>query len=855
MNNSGMNSFYIGVVESRHGDPFKIGRCKVRVFGIHTEDKTELPTKDLPWAYPLSQITSASISGIGIAATGLLNGSWVLITFLDEYKQKPIILGSLGGVPVSEPSKFVPTQFDAPPHLVDSEMIPIVNPSPDNPSTPDGESTTPNIPSTPGKVNDPKQMKISEAGKAFIKNHEALSSLEKGRNVPTRNWASLPDSTPIYSYRDTKGLWTIGYGNRFLLNGTEVNADTVLTKAECESLFEGKLEQEFESGVRNKLSVQVTQEMYDALISMAWNMGVGGLTSSQMFSALNSGKYDVAAALIPSTRNNNGTLSGRRAEEKKLFSSGGFPSSDGRGVSEFPEQKLEKAEQEAGQLSNNNSGGGASPNPSTSQQTQSDNIGFVDPDNVYPRDVDEQDSDRLSRRESESDTILKIKESARMVGVKTSGTKPWTQPKIPYVASYPYNNVRISESGHVIEIDDTKDAERLHWYHRAGTYTEIDANGTVVNRIVGDDFSILERSGHVYIKGNLQVNIEGNANVTVESDLNLSVKGNLVAKIGGDMALEIGGNMTHSVGGFYQLNVGTDYFATVNGQASISANENVFAAKGDSTLNAGGVNSINGERINLNSGTGSLPKISVPTPREPRKDKELPPLVNLFRYSELYGAVDTPEDGDPSEFNAQKAKIFDPEEKVPTIPSEKDKITVANKSPAPGKTISCDKLEDSDITPGYKLSELFTLGDLLARGKSGYPKGLNYGKTSSEIICNLKAITINCLDLIKAAYPNMIITSTWRSEEYNNTLRGASKTSDHLSGCAADLQFNGFDRKQYIQAAAAIQKMLPSYNQIILEYRGSSMWLHVSYKQTGNKMQCLTLDATSNKILKSDGFC
>ena len=58
-----------GVVEDRR-DPLMIGRCRVRILGWHTEDKTELPTTMLPWAQPLMPITSASQVGVGQAPIG-----------------------------------------------------------------------------------------------------------------------------------------------------------------------------------------------------------------------------------------------------------------------------------------------------------------------------------------------------------------------------------------------------------------------------------------------------------------------------------------------------------------------------------------------------------------------------------------------------------------------------------------------------------------------------------------------------------------------------------------------------------------------------------------------------------------
>ena len=75
----GFNGFtwWIGVVEDNN-DPEKLGRVRVRCLGLHTENKNELPTEDLPWATPMMPLTSGSISQIGQAPTGLQNGSGVV---------------------------------------------------------------------------------------------------------------------------------------------------------------------------------------------------------------------------------------------------------------------------------------------------------------------------------------------------------------------------------------------------------------------------------------------------------------------------------------------------------------------------------------------------------------------------------------------------------------------------------------------------------------------------------------------------------------------------------------------------------------------------------------------------------
>ena len=91
--------WWAGVVEDRN-DPLKLGRCRVRCLGYHTEDKEALPTADLPWAHPLLPITSSGVSGIGQSPLGLVEGSWVIGFFRDaDTKQDAVIMGSLPGKP------------------------------------------------------------------------------------------------------------------------------------------------------------------------------------------------------------------------------------------------------------------------------------------------------------------------------------------------------------------------------------------------------------------------------------------------------------------------------------------------------------------------------------------------------------------------------------------------------------------------------------------------------------------------------------------------------------------------------------------------------------------------------------
>ena len=74
--------WFQGVVEDRM-DPLQLGRVRVRILGLHTEQKDNIPTADLPWAYPMQPITSAAMSGVGTTPLGPVPGTWVVGFFRD----------------------------------------------------------------------------------------------------------------------------------------------------------------------------------------------------------------------------------------------------------------------------------------------------------------------------------------------------------------------------------------------------------------------------------------------------------------------------------------------------------------------------------------------------------------------------------------------------------------------------------------------------------------------------------------------------------------------------------------------------------------------------------------------------
>jgi len=64
------------------------------------------------------------------------------------------------------------------------------------------------------------------------------------------------------------------------------------------------------------------------------------------------------------------------------------------------------------------------------------------------------------------------------------------EPKSSYAAQYPFNNTITTRSGHVIEVDDTPEAERIHIYHKAGAYIEIFPDGKIVTKSPKDNIEI-----------------------------------------------------------------------------------------------------------------------------------------------------------------------------------------------------------------------------------------------------------------------------------------------------------------------------------------------------------------------------
>ena len=127
------------------------------------------------------------------------------------------------------------------------------------------------------------------------------------------------------------------------------------------------------------------------------------------------------------------------------------------------------------------------------------------------------------------------------------------EPPSAYATKYPYNNVMQTESGHFQEFDDTPGAERIRTQHKAGTFTEIQPDGTEVHKIVGNGYYITAKDGNVIINGQCNISITGNAEVTIGGDAITNVKGSVKQTVEKDYSLLVKGDYKVISGGDLKL--------------------------------------------------------------------------------------------------------------------------------------------------------------------------------------------------------------------------------------------------------------------------------------------------------------
>lgn len=122
-------------------------------------------------------------------------------------------------------------------------------------------------------------------------------------------------------YKDVAGFPTIGVGH-LIKPGEKF---TTITQAQADDLLRSDARR-FEIGVSNLVTVPLTQNQFDALVSFSFNLGLNALTTSTLLKKLNYGDYNGAADEFLKWNRAGGKvvqgITNRRTEERRIFLGG-----------------------------------------------------------------------------------------------------------------------------------------------------------------------------------------------------------------------------------------------------------------------------------------------------------------------------------------------------------------------------------------------------------------------------------------------------------------------------------------------------------------------------------------------------
>lgn len=515
--------------------------------------------------------------------------------------------------------------------------------------------------------------------------------------------------------------------------------------------------------------------------------------------------------------------------------------------------------------------------------------GFIDPTANYPTPeyIGRSEINKLAQGDT-SNTIVIQKDKTRMTGAKLPGSEAWEQPVSSFKGEYPYNKVQQTESGHIIEIDDTPGAERLHVYHRSGTFIEIDGNGSVIKRAVGSSYEIIDRNGKISIEGRADISVNGACNIFVGNDANIEVDGDTNLTCFNDITAQAGGTLNLSateeinilsnkinIHAKEEMNVKSEAkFTVLSGKEfdlksnttismnsienfHIRSNKNVIIHPDDGILLSAGkivqVASLNFTHSKsytsrpynvsrskrgrkLQDATFKTSKIAGSSNNgmlDGRRDvvpvdiKDPSPLSYIDNYTVLYD-----EEGMDVKQHRNflvtsgltTAETFD---RNPSVSESETSITYRGKN----QPASEELRKNTELPGNYRLSPNFTVEMLsyktaVTKDYIIPSKELSYG----DIIYNLQTLCLNCIEPAYALYPNLFITSCYRSPERTNN------KSQHTKGQAVDIQFRSVHRDDYYDIAVKLANNI-AYDQLLLEYSSYSNnpWIHISFSPNPRK--------------------
>ena len=500
-------------------------------------------------------------------------------------------------------------------------------------------------------------------------------------------------------------------------------------------------------------------------------------------------------------------------------------------------------------------------NNDNQDKLQSQTVGFIDTSSTFP------DNEYSGRTETNklatgdvNGTIVQEKTTDRILGVRLPDNESFDQPDNPYNSEYPYNKVIQSESGHIVELDDTPGSERIHIFHKTGSFIEIDQTGSIVKRTKGSSYEFVDKNDHLSILGEGRISVGGSMKIFVSGNANIEVEGDTNIKCFNDIEMEAAGKLNLSATeeinlrssniniqstAFTNLKTDGDTFISSTGSIHNKSNSSMFFQTLDA-LNLKSTNNINadGSEIHLNESLTSdatyANNANIGTIGN-RKNIVIETIDNpaYSNYLDNFGyeTEDSEIDEDSSIFlNNQKnfGLSIGEENFQPSILSSENVVSPSSTIIQPSSFL----LNQNFVPDNFQLSKHFTLGDLSSRAvvtknRVRSQVGLSYG----QIVSNLQAMALNICEPVLALFPNMIVTSGFRF-----AIRGSRNTSDHLKGQAVDIQFRNVNKKDYFNIAKKLAQNL-NYDKILLEYKDTGTrlpWIHISFKVDNPRKIVLT---------------
>ena len=493
--------------------------------------------------------------------------------------------------------------------------------------------------------------------------------------------------------------------------------------------------------------------------------------------------------------------------------------------------------------------------------------------------------------EDPENPIVEKKKATLEYSSPDKNLQTWDEPESPYNAKYTYNKVYESQSGHVVEMDDTPNAERIRLYHRSGTMVEVHPDGTKVQRSKGSDYVIVENDQKINVKGDYQISVSGNSNVLITGKATTLISGSneiailgatkanffgkTTAYFGSDLIAEVIGNMNATVNQNLTANVvGNTDLKTQ--KLSISAMESVAIKTSDFTIDAdtmtisSGTLDIDAFTTLYGDFTGTIlasgtldglattagyapilesapspiiPSFSSDDPDVPTAAQIQPSAAEMYREDDYpeqvqLGASDTTYRQPSSDPKAQQALGL-PDDNAPlpkTNPTEKNMEESPAVAPAPTAPEGTPPAPDGTPPIGCTVFEnplnpSNRLSKHITLGnlqiKGDVVKPQN-GLSAEKIVCNLQKLSQQILDKVIDQWGRPYITDGFRSVNVAKRI-GSKPSSMHCYGTACDLQWSGKDEKYHYDVAVWIKENCP-FAELILEYGGrSGPWIHVAY--------------------------